>query len=158
MFPESITTQITIYSYFKDFVTGLVTMKKSVLDGVFWNPNSISIFTATGQQTPTNVDVFIPDDANITGKTYMLPGEWYKLSLNEIDEFYTIDLGQANFTRLVKGEPEFEFAIGTPQQLSQQLANFSNPNSIDFVHGAFSPRDVNVQSWPGAESFIRVRV
>jgi hypothetical protein len=156
MFPPEITETVTLYSFWRDD-GGNQTMKRTVLKNVFFNPNSISVFVQTGQQVPTSVDIFIPYDESVTGKRYLSPAEWYGLDYGELENYYTLDLRHVNFTRIVRGESEFEFGLGTALQLSQRMADFSGPNGAEY--DAYQPRDVNVQVWQeGVENFIRVRV
>ena len=161
MFPKEIITTCTIYIFHRDFVTANVTMHRAELHGIFWNENSISVFVQTGQQVPTGVDIFVPGDPDITGRKYIPPIEWYEQPETDLDEFWTVDLQQANFTRIVRGTPPFVFPIGTQQILTQQLANVSNPNHVDFIPGLRVIRDVNNQMYGLSEmgtDFVRLRV
>lgn len=145
MFPKDITSAVTIYVAYTDVLTGNQTAIKVVLNGCFWNDDSISVFQKTGQQTTNNVTVFIPLDENITGRKYVSPEEWNKLSKTELDKHWTVNPRQLPL--MIKGENDFEFKWGTPQEFSQQESRFqqSNPNirrARDINEQAFGSQDM----------------
>jgi hypothetical protein len=143
MYPPSITTTMTAYIFYRDILTANVICERAMLNGVFWNENTISVFNQTGQQVAGGVYISVPADKNTTGREYIEPDDWAQLAAGEIHDYWTVDMRNVQNMRLVKGECPFEFTWGTPQQLSQQMAQFDNP--LTGFPNAKRPRDVNPQ-------------
>ena len=169
MFPKKIITTITIYIPAWDTGNGNATIHRAVLKNVFVNENSISVFQQTGTQVPNHSDIFVPANPDVTGRTYVPPIKWYDKTLDELDDFWTIDLERQNHTRIVIGEPVPTFEFGTfassrfqmPIGLANQFRDASNPTHSTFIFGLRQPRDFNDQRYDLAEhgtDFLRIRV
>lgn len=146
MFPEDITSKITIYPRFTDKVTNNQIAIRCVLEGCFWNDNSVSVFGRTGQQIPNSAEIFIPYDEKVTGRKYVTPDEWNNLPYDEAKKnYWTIDLTalQGQLPIIIKGDNphEFEWTSSTAiNRLTVQESDFMNSN-----RNARRIRDVNEQ-------------
>lgn len=143
MFPKDVISPVTIYPLYTDPLTGNQIAVRCVLEGCFWNDDSITVFQKTGQQTTNNVTLFLPMDKNITGREYISPEDWNKLPKSDLDKYWTVNPRQLPL--MVKGDNTHEFdwaSPSAPNRIAIQENNFlsSNPN----VRRA---RDINEQDF-----------
>lgn len=109
-FRKKVTGDITIYPYFKNLVNSTERPQRRVLHGCFWNDNSITNFNKFGITTALNLQLFIPLQTKTTGFEYISPEQWYKLPLEDLPRYWTIDPFQVTYGCLiVKGENSFDF-------------------------------------------------
>jgi len=140
MFPTNIVTRCTFYIFHKDLQTDNVTCEKAILEGVYWNEDSATIFSKTGRQAKDEALIYVPADEKTTGRKWIYRDNWAKLPADKIKNHWTVDIRQAEFTRLVRGACPFDFTSGTQQHLSQQMTAFDRE-----FPDAKRPRDVNPQ-------------
>jgi len=111
-FPPEVTGPVTIWPMYTDLLTGNQINIRCVLQNSFWNDDSISVFQNTGQQTRYSVTLYIPYNAEVTGRTYVTPDEWNNLAVLELDSHWTINPRQLPL--MVKGVNEHEFQWADP--------------------------------------------
>ena len=140
-FPVEVEGPITIWPRFSDLLTGNQINIRVVLQGCFWNEDSIQVFQRTGQQTSNNVTLYIPYSKETTGRAYITPDEWNKLPLDQLELYWTAD--SKNLPLMIKGISEFEFQWAAPtasNRIAVQENNFMNANV-----GVRRARDINEQ-------------
>jgi len=155
-FPEEITTPITLYIFARDTTQNLVTSHRAVLQGVYWESDGGAVMRETGNQFPGNVKLNIPMPKEVTGRTFVEPQEWYRLPVDELENYWTLDrLQQAN-TLILRGINDHVFDWATPQAHSAAISAFVNPltGAIDvkrpqivdpYPHGDFPYVDVTAR-------------
>lgn len=152
-FRPSVGEKVTIYPRFTDLLTGNETNIRIVLNGCFWNENSIAIFNKFGTTTGFNVTLMIPLDPKTTGRTYINPTAWKQLSYADANEkYWTLDPLQAtSLPIIVRGEHlhEFQFQSPTaatgaqPPRLSIQESNFLSA----YPSAARRSKDINLKQF-----------
>jgi len=128
-FPPEVTGPVTIFPRRTDNLTGNQTNVTAVLQGCFWDSDSISNFIRTGQQTINNATIFIPYSAEVTGRTYLTPEEWNALPNDAPDVYWTVD--PKNLPILIAGINLHEFSWASPNasnRITIQENNFLNLN------------------------------
>jgi hypothetical protein len=113
----------------KNHNTGAATCERAVLQGAFWNDDANAVYKKTGQATVTGVYISVPANPAVTGREWTEPDEWAAFA--DVSERWTLDLKQAQYTRIVKGECAFIFKPGSASEFSQQMAAFDKafPNA-----------------------------
>lgn len=131
VFSELITNSITLYVQHVDKATSTETAVRIVLKNCFYDNDKAEIMKQTGAQTSFNAEIYIPYSERDTGRKYITPELWNKLSKTEVGKYWTISI--APITIIVNGEFKFEFtptAVGTKtnERLAVQIANFRELN------------------------------
>jgi len=140
MFPKSITTDCTLYVFWRNPQnTAQMTSIRIPLSGVFWSEDSASIAANTGMQIATTANVIIPaykeyngnKPKGIFGRDYISPEQWYQTPFIELHKYFTLDAGMVGFspppmqfTRVVRGMVDFEFEMSNVQGLALQMNQF----------------------------------
>lgn len=132
-FPQEVVGPVTIWPRYTDVSTGSQINIRAVLQGCFWNDDSIAVFQRTGQQTSNSVTLFIPYANEVTGRSYITPEKWYGLPVNELNQYWTVD--PKNLPLMVKGASDFEFTWAAP----------TASNRIAVQENAFMSANANVR-------------
>lgn len=118
-FSPSIISPITIWPQYDDPLTGNQKAIRCVLQGCHWDEDSISVFQRFGAQTRFSVSLYIPYQAEITGRIYVTPQEWSNLAVNELDKYWTINPRQLPL--MIKGDNPHEFVWAAPNAANRIL-------------------------------------
>ena len=131
MFPAAITGPVTIWPRYI-YSDGSETNIRCVLQGCFWNADSIAVYQRTGEQTKNSVTLFIPYAEEVTGLKYLAPEDWNALNAEETESgmFWTIDPKQLPLMINGVSGKEFERSAPTAEnRLTVQENDFLNTNS-----------------------------
>ncbi len=86
------TDTMTVYNYFKDAETEKELWNRTVVKGVQWSHNKTEISTSNGMQTEKKVEsITIDFQRNYGNKPYLPPNEYRKLSIEESNNYWTLD-------------------------------------------------------------------
>ena len=116
-----------------DKVTQTETAVRCVLNGCFWDNDKANIMKQTGVETKFNAEIFIKNDKSITGREYVSPEEWAKLSIAETADKWTVT--SSPLTVVVNDEMPHEFtptAVGnkTVDRLAMQIEIYRKENPL----------------------------
>ena len=131
VFPDEVTGAVTLWLRFVDSETGTHTNIRRVLQGCFWNDDSIAVFRRTGNQVKHSATIFIPYGKETSGFQYVRPEMWHGLSSEALAESWTAD--PLNMPIMLGGENSFEFEPADPKapnRIAVQETRFfeGNPN------------------------------
>lgn len=172
----SAVTDITLYVYARNPQDHeRVTSVRVPLKNVFFNPDSNQLFRQTGVLQVGAALLQIPAQRSITGRQYTNPHDpyvirdlqgniveehppWYSLTTGQTEkEYWTIDTGRFDRTRVVRGHSDVTFEWGTEQMLALQFKPF-NEHTIGQPRMVL-PRDVNTQLFGSPElHFVAIRI
>lgn len=161
MYPPAATIHVTFYILHQDKETGLFSCERAVLKNVGWQEVSVTVAQNTGQNAVDRVNIQVPMYREQTGRDYIAPSEWYKLSTDEIHDYWTVDTGLAmnidgqggispiDMTRFLRGVVDYEFTPGDVRCIKEQMVAFDKQYR-DSVRVTPSRGDVNVRDdvWP----------
>jgi len=125
-FPNSITSDITIWVRYIDSLTNNNINVRCVLNKCFWNDDSISVFHKTGQQITNSVTLYIPLRKEITGKQFVTPEEWQAMPYDKLSDYWTFNIRQLPL--MAKGDNSHEFTWGTAGAVTTQENQFMTNN------------------------------
>ncbi|MDD7793692.1 DUF6751 family protein [Clostridium sp. 'White wine YQ'] len=121
-----INADITLYNSYVDDMER-TKYKKTIIKGVNWQGAVTKMITNNTLQSADSINVFIPFLADFSGKTYLEPKEWFKLSESAKDNYFTFKATD----RIVKGQCDFEFiGINTVKNLDNSYDNVISIMSV----------------------------
>jgi hypothetical protein len=97
-------TDITLYNSYVDDLER-TKYKKTIIKGVNWQGTVTKTIVNNVLQSADSINVYIPFLADFSGKTYLEPKAWLKLSEADKDLYFTFKATD----RIVKGQCDFEF-------------------------------------------------
>jgi len=130
MFPNQITSPVTIWVPWTNKETGEQTAVRCVLNGCFWNDDSIAVTKKTGIQVVDTANIFVPHNADVTGLEYLNPKDWDNLNFEDIDKYWTVDPRQLPLIAKYEHAHAFDWAVpNSPNRLTVQESSFMLANS-----------------------------
>lgn len=119
-------TDITLYNSYVDSME-ITKYKKTIIKGVNWQGTVTKTIVNNILQSADSINVYIPFLADFSGKTYLEPKAWLKLSEVDKGKYFTFKATD----RIVKGQCDFEFTgTATVKNLDSSYDNVISIMSI----------------------------
>lgn len=119
-------TDITLYNSYVDDLER-TKYKKTIIKGVNWQGTVTKMIVNNVLQSADSINVYIPFLTDFSGKTYLEPKAWLKLTEAEKDLYFTFKATD----RIVKGQCSFEFTgTATVKNLDNSYDNVISVMSV----------------------------